>query len=93
MTHYDDAPEAAEASLTAAGDAVFRAQDALDDAEARSEAAEREVDAAFDAGDQAAQSEASQRLEAIEQEIVGLQQDVASAEEYANQNIAYWMES
>lgn len=90
MTKYDKNPEAAEADLRRASDAVTKAEEELDKAVARAEQAEREADAADDAGDSEGVAAALLRHQGIEREIEGLRQDLSSAEDHLQSTVTYW---
>ena len=90
MTNYDNAPDAAEADLRRASDALNNLENDLAIAQERADEAEREVDAAETPEDEA---EAMQRLAEIEREIDALRQDVSSAEEHMRSTIEYWEDS
>ncbi|MGI5485406.1 hypothetical protein [Microtetraspora malaysiensis] len=85
MSNYDDAPEAAEADLRRASDALNKAEHDLAVAEAYAEEIEQETPQTPEE-----EAEVTRRMEIIQREIEGLSQDVASAEEYMINTIDYW---
>ncbi|MEQ4568461.1 hypothetical protein [Paenarthrobacter sp. CAP02] len=90
MTRYDDAPEAAEAAMKEASEALNKLDDELAVAKERAEAIEKEANDAESPEDEA---DALRRLEAIEREIEGLSQDFSSAERYLGETQEFWFES
>lgn len=90
MTKYDKNPEAAEADLRRASDAVSKAEEELNKAVARAEQAEREADAADDAGDPEGVAAILLRHQGIEREIEGHRQDLSSAEDHLHSTAKFW---
>lgn len=90
MTRYDEAPEAAEAAMKEASDALNKLDDDLAIAKERAEEIAQEANAAKTPEEEA---EALRRLEVIEQEIEDLSQDFASAEKSFGETQDFWFES
>jgi hypothetical protein len=90
MSKYDKDPAQGDASLEATSNALREADDAVSDAEARLEEAEEEVDAANAVDDSAAALAAAERVNMIDQELMGLRQDFESAEQHHNENVKFW---
>lgn len=88
MSRSDKYPDQAEASISETNEALRQADDALDEAIARQEVIEAQMDTA----DESEQAGLSERHQALDVEIEGLRQDLSSAEEQHGNNQTFWFE-
>ncbi|MEA9984944.1 hypothetical protein [Subtercola sp. RTI3] len=88
MSEFTGDPDAAEADLQRASDALGRVDDDLSDAVARAEGIEEEP---FD-GSPEAEADISQRMEAVQREIELLQQLMVEAEDDLSRTQDHWVD-